>query len=77
MKNDQFPPGSLICIKGRHRKAQHPDDGIVGLIISSVNDRYLVMFTELSGVPALDVCREQELSLFYKNIGLKTKQPPK
>jgi hypothetical protein len=68
-KDPSFPPGSLICIKGRHRKAQHPDDGIVGLIISSVDGRYLVMFTELSGVPALDDCLERELSLFYRNIG--------
>jgi hypothetical protein len=71
VKKTAFPPGSLICIRDTYRKIQHPDDGIVGLVISNVDKRYLVMFTELTGIPAFEDCREQEMSLYYKNIGVR------
>lgn len=66
MNKSTFLPGDLICLKKTYRGTGHPDDFIVGIVISSWSKRrLLLLFSERIGVPAIEFITLQEAETYY------------
>lgn len=58
--------GSLVCLKSAYRDKGHPDDKIVGIVISMSDKGYHVLFTDLGGALSTEILKRIELETFYE-----------
>ena len=63
-------PGDMICLKKQYRGLGHPDDFVVGIVIS-LHGKYHVLFTEKSGACAIEEVRQIEMGLYYQRLNGK------
>lgn len=61
----QFYPGDLICLKKTYRGAGHPDDFIVGIVISKRGKKMLIAFSERTEMLAMETISIQEFEIYY------------
>lgn len=65
-----FSPGDLICLKKTYRGLGHPDDLVVGLIISC-GKNLCVLFSERFGVPAIEDFPSLQGEVYYHVLSTK------
>lgn len=69
-RRHEIHPGDMICLKKQYRGLGHPDDFVVGVVISA-GGKYQVLFTEKNGSCVLDEIRQIEMGLYYQRLSAK------
>lgn len=65
-----FSPGDLFSLRSTYRGTRHPDDFIVGIVLSRKN-KLLVLFSERNGTPAIESISLQEAETYYRILNSK------
>ena len=70
MKDCDFRPGDLVCLKKYYHGLGHPDDFVVGVVISACG-KFQVLFTERNGACSFEDVRKVEASVYYRRLNRK------